>query len=148
MMGTAEVLALSGGLYRVTWADGGGTSLAAVGCDAQGRRWLAPCNWIEGVGVTTLWERVGRVEPIVRDCDEKDRQYMEPEKVVVERAVLLELRNHFLDIRSPRVGWRNDPLAMLREALGHNAILGGVGAAVLNLVLGLPVGDGMTEVGS
>lgn len=34
------------GLYELTWADDGGTSLAAVGTNALGERWYAPANWL------------------------------------------------------------------------------------------------------
>jgi len=36
------------GLYKIFWKleEGGGVSLAAVGNNREGRRWLAPVNWI------------------------------------------------------------------------------------------------------
>lgn len=38
---------LEHGVYRIRWKDDdGGTSVAAVGSDASGRRWFAPTNWI------------------------------------------------------------------------------------------------------
>lgn len=33
------------GLYRIHWRTGG-SSLAAVGVDRNGARWLAPINWV------------------------------------------------------------------------------------------------------
>lgn len=33
------------GLYRVFWKCGG-SSIAAIGNTAEGRRWIAPCNWL------------------------------------------------------------------------------------------------------
>ncbi|MEM9067159.1 MAG: hypothetical protein AAGE52_01595 [Myxococcota bacterium] len=33
------------GLYLINWVDGG-TSLASVGSDSDGRRWYAPTNWV------------------------------------------------------------------------------------------------------
>jgi hypothetical protein len=33
------------GLYRIWWKSGG-YSLAAVGMGSDGRRWLAPTNWV------------------------------------------------------------------------------------------------------
>jgi hypothetical protein len=49
------------GLYELTWKDGG-TSLAAVGSDAYGRRWYAPTNWITVPCFD--WDRVRSWKPI------------------------------------------------------------------------------------
>ena len=34
------------GLHRIHWSSGG-TSLAAIGMQSDGRRWIAPCNWTQ-----------------------------------------------------------------------------------------------------
>lgn len=54
------------GLYEVVWQDAGGTSLAAVGSDAFGRRWLAPTNWLtpslpRPFGGAAAWRKVACV---------------------------------------------------------------------------------------
>jgi hypothetical protein len=58
-----EVAIVQPGLYRLHWKDGG-TSLAAIGCEINGGRWLAPTNWV--MPVTTAderwWRNVKRVE--------------------------------------------------------------------------------------
>lgn len=40
-----KVNKISPGLYEVAWKSGG-MSEAAVGITSNGRRWLAPTNWI------------------------------------------------------------------------------------------------------
>jgi hypothetical protein len=61
----ANKLAL--GVYRIFWKSGG-SSVAAVGFDYKGNRWIAPCNWITlPVSVpdgTKAWRAVERVELI------------------------------------------------------------------------------------
>jgi hypothetical protein len=61
------------GLYWVNWKDGG-QSLAAVGQTADGKRWLAPCNWL-GYNLKTfradLWRKVAYVELIMPARTEK-----------------------------------------------------------------------------
>lgn len=39
------------GVYRIYWKSGG-SSLAAIGNDEQGHRWLAPCNWLSPMTAT------------------------------------------------------------------------------------------------
>lgn len=50
------------GLYNIYWKDNGGVSLAAVGSDSSGKRWLAPTNWVSGS--TFDWSRVSAVERV------------------------------------------------------------------------------------
>lgn len=50
------------GLYRIWW-DSGGSSLAAVGVTADGKRWLAPINWVAPESPAD-WSRVLRAEKI------------------------------------------------------------------------------------
>jgi hypothetical protein len=62
-----DVQKLPHGLYRVYWkGEGGGSSLAAVGSDRHGRRWLAPTNWItvESTPARNPWRMVEKVELI------------------------------------------------------------------------------------
>lgn len=47
-----KVKGLQHGLYEIYWSSGG-SSLAAVGYDAAGFNWMAPCNWISAG--TTEW---------------------------------------------------------------------------------------------
>jgi hypothetical protein len=56
---TSQAQALDHGLYRLHWKDGG-SSLAAVGSDREGRRWFAPTNWISVP--CTDWGSVKRAE--------------------------------------------------------------------------------------
>lgn len=55
------------GLYRVYWKrkHGGGHSLAAVGSDPKGNRWLAPTNWVS-LNVESDWKAVKEVELIAK----------------------------------------------------------------------------------
>lgn len=66
-MKMSEVQELKHGLYRVHWTTGG-ESLAAVGSDSRGKRWLAPTNWLmEGLNHTDYqktWRWVEKVELI------------------------------------------------------------------------------------
>lgn len=57
------------GLYRLHWSEeaGGGSSLAAVGMDEAGRRWMAPANWVGpvcGAEAAKHWHKVAHAEPI------------------------------------------------------------------------------------
>jgi len=58
-----QVAKLRHGLYRIFWTSGG-DSLAAVGSDREGKRWLAPTNWVGGMGATDNWHEVERVDLI------------------------------------------------------------------------------------
>ena len=44
-MKATRIEELTIGVYKIKW-KGGGSSLASIGCDAKGRWWMAPCNWI------------------------------------------------------------------------------------------------------
>lgn len=57
-MNMQTVKKLSHGLYRIYWKHGG-SSLAAVGSDASGNRWVAPTNWISGPSIH-CWRSVER----------------------------------------------------------------------------------------
>jgi hypothetical protein len=53
------------GLYRVFWKSGG-DSLAAIGMNSDGSRWLAPTNWVSPGQLEKHWddiERLERIEP-------------------------------------------------------------------------------------
>lgn len=50
------------GLYRIWW-DEGGSSLAAVGVTSDGKRWLAPINWVAPQSPAD-WSRVLRADRI------------------------------------------------------------------------------------
>jgi len=61
-MKSEDVQKLSHGLYRVFWKTGG-SSLAAVGSNAAGKRWLAPTNWVSiSQDFNKTWLHVERVE--------------------------------------------------------------------------------------
>ena len=57
-MNKKEVKELPLGLYRIYWKSEG-SSLAAVGNTSEGKRWIAPCNWVN-VPTTTHWRSVER----------------------------------------------------------------------------------------
>lgn len=74
-----DVNALSLGLYRIYWY-GGGSSLAAVGQDGHGCRWLAPINWnftSEGPSFTS-WSEVTRVEKIDVSIQAQENSIQDP----------------------------------------------------------------------
>ena len=54
---------LGNGLYRVWWKSGG-SSLAAVGVQANGDRWLAPTNWIHPTEDQNVWRSIERMAPV------------------------------------------------------------------------------------
>lgn len=56
-----QVAQIKPGLYLIYWKEeqGGGASLAAVGCDEEGKKWYHPTNWISGPSFD--WEIVERV---------------------------------------------------------------------------------------
>ena len=66
-----QVAKLVPGIYRLFWraSEGGGSSLAAVGCLAQtGRRWMAPVNWINfGTNHQQNWAAVERAECLLAE---------------------------------------------------------------------------------
>lgn len=67
---TPELVAkLPLGLYRIYW-DSGGSSLAAVGNSPDGRRWMAPINWVSGSS-TEHWESVLFVRPVSAPSEEE-----------------------------------------------------------------------------
>jgi hypothetical protein len=61
-MNAKEAKNLSLGLYRLFWKSGG-SSLASVGQDESGNKWIAPINWITP-GATDYWKHISRVEQI------------------------------------------------------------------------------------
>lgn len=72
-MKSKEARNLKHGLYRIYWTEeaGGGSSVAAVGSDHEGRRWMAPTNWTSKknkgspkIATTKHWKLVESVELI------------------------------------------------------------------------------------
>ncbi len=61
-MTVEEAEALEHGIYRIFWKEGG-ISLAAVGTDADGKKWYAPTNWV--TVPSTDWFAIERVELLV-----------------------------------------------------------------------------------
>lgn len=58
-----EIVKLDNGLYEVFWKSGG-SSLAAIGCNRSGARWIAPSNWTNIGTAYYHWDWVLRVEKI------------------------------------------------------------------------------------
>lgn len=60
-----EVKALKHGLYRIYWKEGsgGGASVASVGSNSAGDRWLAPTNWTEVPSYD--WSPIERAECLI-----------------------------------------------------------------------------------
>lgn len=57
------------GLYRVHWKSGG-TSLAAVGVNREGRFWFAPTNWVGPGDLKDHMKSIERLEPIAVNAAE------------------------------------------------------------------------------
>ena len=57
-----ESKALAPGIYRITWADDHGTSIAAIGHNLDGVRWVAPVNWKTPWEGAFWWSQVERAE--------------------------------------------------------------------------------------
>ena len=57
-----EMLDCKLGLYYVYWKEsaGGGSSIAAIGYYPNGKRWIAPANWVSGS--TPLIGQVNKIE--------------------------------------------------------------------------------------
>ena len=55
-----EANKLQHGIYRIYWKRGG-SSLASLGSNFKGDRWIAPTNWISGSS-SSHWRLVDRVE--------------------------------------------------------------------------------------
>ena len=59
--------ALPVGVYRVHWKSGG-YSVASIGMDEAGNRWVAPANWLlsdeDGPDAFDIWRKIDRVELI------------------------------------------------------------------------------------
>lgn len=58
-----EARKLRSGLYRVFW-KGGDESLAAVGQNDLGDKWIAPSNWLSPDETGAHWRTITRVEVI------------------------------------------------------------------------------------
>lgn len=56
-MNEAQSKQLKPGFYRLFWADGG-SSLAAVGINKVGNRWMAPINWVSPSSAQRNWKKV------------------------------------------------------------------------------------------
>lgn len=66
-MTKAETKKLARGIYRLHWKSGG-SSLAAVGSNERGDRWIAPTNWINA-GSTLHWKLVERAELLMPNVE-------------------------------------------------------------------------------
>lgn len=62
-------LSIAHGLYIIHWREGG-TSLAAVGFDADGKKWFAPTNWLTVPSYD--WARVLRLEAVLLERDHRE----------------------------------------------------------------------------
>lgn len=71
-----EVSKLAPGIYRVYWVAAGPvlTSVAAVGLHANGKRWIAPTDWVSPRRKTNLWNLVSHVELITTQAQDRGRQ--------------------------------------------------------------------------
>lgn len=79
-MSPSEVMKLDHGLYRIFWTDCEGSSVAAIGSDSGGNRWMAPTNWVVVPGFD--WSEVLRVEKI------NDFQILEKRKPFIHPQTL------------------------------------------------------------
>lgn len=63
-MSEAELQSCPLGLYKVWWKSGG-SSLAAIGMMSDGKRWIAPTNWVSpGKATTKGWGGIKRIKPV------------------------------------------------------------------------------------
>lgn len=77
------------GFYEIFWKSGG-SSKAAVGSLPDGRRWMAPINWVGGMG-TADWDGVISVKRLdVSDTEEPVSSPMESIHVTRLRALAEE----------------------------------------------------------
>lgn len=61
-MKNKDVQQLEPGIYIIIWKKKRGSSLAAVGSMADGRRWMAPINWTrKGSASRKYWRQVDTV---------------------------------------------------------------------------------------
>lgn len=118
------------GLYRVYWRSGG-SSLAAVGVDSEGRRWVGACNWLSPCAVdgdgNSVWDDViGCVQLMAQDSCDNVRDWSEVRDNATDAYTIVqdadaELRAKLrvvLDRADSPRGLSNVALVrMLREAL-------------------------------
>lgn len=81
------------GLYRVYW-ESGGSSLAAIGFDSKGDRWIAPTNWLTTARMRDLGEfgEIAQLQPLTSLEDEYAQavdDQEQPDFVPCERTVRL-----------------------------------------------------------
>ena len=93
-MRRTEVQKLGHGLYRIHWLGDTRTSIAAVGSNSKGQRWLAPTNWIsishETAFSTKAWSQVERVVKLTaHDGDIDERALVE--EVVNDPELTLDI---------------------------------------------------------
>ncbi len=64
MMKKRKVQELNHGLYKIYWKSGG-SSLASVGSDRGGARWMAPVNWVSPISShADHWKAVRKIKLI------------------------------------------------------------------------------------
>ncbi len=69
-MKKVDVQKLPHGVYRLFWKSGG-SSLASVGSMPDGRRWMAPTNWISGSTARRgAWKKVERVGMLIGSVED------------------------------------------------------------------------------
>lgn len=63
MIYTENFEKLPHGVYKIYW-KGGGSSLASIGSTRNGKRWIAPCNWVNDTVTTDHWDSIKKVKLI------------------------------------------------------------------------------------
>jgi hypothetical protein len=78
------------GLHRVHW-ESGGSSLCAVGMQSDGRRWIAPCNWLAPSldPESDSWAEIERTELLFA--------YPEPSPASGERDAVIEVADAMVE---------------------------------------------------
>lgn len=71
---------LKNGIYVINWkkSKGGGSSLAAVGTQTDGKKWIAPINWtspkMESENFSSPWRFVSSVRLIAESASQYEGQ--------------------------------------------------------------------------
>lgn len=87
------------GLHRIYWKSGG-TSIAAIGMLSDGRRWIAPCNWVSPSIEPTSgsWVEIDRTDLLVPYPEPSDpAPDATASAVEAEREAIAQLVEQFTD---------------------------------------------------
>lgn len=69
-----EFNSLKHGIYRIHWLSGG-ISVAAIGVDSHGNRWIAPTNWVAPSYGPSVYKEIKEVELITTQEQEEQNNF-------------------------------------------------------------------------